>query len=255
VGPASLDPKACENIESWKKFFPDYEILEWNNSNIPLEIEYVNNAYKNKRWANVSNYVRLYALNKYGGIYFDTDVEVLKRFDFLNEDTKCFLGIESHDHKKIFLNNAILGAERGFFFLKQCIDQLIVDFNGLENGNLSSPILTTKEMSKLGKLKSIGGKIKGIDIFPKEYFYPLSWDKDSSSVDLSSSYAIHYGELSWFENLEIPFLNIENIKDEKKRHLITRYHLYNVYVGNISLKQFLVIFKNFLRYKIGLALY
>ena len=74
--------KAC--MESWKKYLPDYEVKLWNESNFNLTVcKYVQEAYAAKKYAFVSDFCRIYALYEYGGIYFDTDVEVLKSFDIL----------------------------------------------------------------------------------------------------------------------------------------------------------------------------
>ena len=83
-------------IESWKKYLPDYEIMEWNESNFNIKKanQYVREAYDNKKWAFVTDYVRLIALYENGGIYFDTDVEVFKSFDSLLSE-KAFFGFES----------------------------------------------------------------------------------------------------------------------------------------------------------------
>ena len=70
-----------ECIKSWKRYFPDYEIIEWNEGNFDIhQCDYVEQAYKQKKWAYVSDYARMKILDLYGGIYFDTDVEVIKRF-------------------------------------------------------------------------------------------------------------------------------------------------------------------------------
>ena len=66
-------------IESWKKYLPDYEIIEWNESNFDIHVcKYVEQAYERKKWAFVSDYCRIWALNAQGGVYFDTDVEVVR---------------------------------------------------------------------------------------------------------------------------------------------------------------------------------
>ncbi|RGX78343.1 hypothetical protein DXA68_12330 [Bacteroides stercorirosoris] len=83
-GGKPLPPKAKKYIESWKKFCPDYEIKEWNESNFDVHCcRYVEEAYNAKKWAFVSDYARFLALYNEGGIYFDTDIEVLKPFDNL----------------------------------------------------------------------------------------------------------------------------------------------------------------------------
>ncbi|EKT54174.1 glycosyltransferase family 32 protein [Providencia burhodogranariea] len=69
-------------IATWKKYLPDYEIMEWGNECLKIiDNAYAHEAYENKKWAFVSDYIRLYALYKHGGIYLDTDVEVTKNFD------------------------------------------------------------------------------------------------------------------------------------------------------------------------------
>ena len=75
-----LPEMALKCIESWKKFLPDYEIKEWNEKNFDLNIcEYVKEAYQAKKWAFVSDYARFWILYHEGGVYFDTDVEVIKQ--------------------------------------------------------------------------------------------------------------------------------------------------------------------------------
>ena len=76
--------KVIEYIETWKKFCPDYEIKEWNEDNFDVNMmPYTREAYKMKRFAFVSDVCRMYALAKFGGIYFDTDIEVKRSFDKL----------------------------------------------------------------------------------------------------------------------------------------------------------------------------
>ena len=73
---------AVKCINSWKKYFPDYEIIEWNESNFDLfSCDYCREAYDAKKWAFVSDYARFKILYEHGGVYFDTDVEVIKSMD------------------------------------------------------------------------------------------------------------------------------------------------------------------------------
>lgn len=89
-----LPEKAKECIESWKKYFPDYEIKEWNESNFDvMSIPYTQEAYRLKKYAFVSDYARLWVLYNYGGIYFDTDVEVIASFDDIIAQGS-FMGLE-----------------------------------------------------------------------------------------------------------------------------------------------------------------
>ena len=81
-GRNSLPPLAVKCLESWKRFFPDYEIKEWNEDNFDVNIiSYTAEAYRVKKYAFVSDYARFWILYHYGGLYFDTDVEVIKNMD------------------------------------------------------------------------------------------------------------------------------------------------------------------------------
>ena len=80
-GGGKLDELSQRCLESWKEKLPDYEIKEWNESNFDIKInKFVNEAYEKKYWAFVSDYARLWVVYNYGGIYLDTDVEVLNHF-------------------------------------------------------------------------------------------------------------------------------------------------------------------------------
>ena len=91
-GGKPLPRKVKQCIKTWKKFLPDYEIIEWNEQNFNIKsCTFVEQAYENKKWAFVSDYARIYALYKEGGIYFDTDVKVLKDINNII-DKEMFLG-------------------------------------------------------------------------------------------------------------------------------------------------------------------
>ena len=108
-GGKPLPKLAKKCIKSWKKFLPDYEIIECNENNFDLNCcDYVREAYDNKKYAFVTDYVRLYMLYKEGGIYMDTDVEVLKNLDcFLNE--KAFSGFENEK----YVPTGLMASEKG----------------------------------------------------------------------------------------------------------------------------------------------
>ena len=91
VGGNELPDEFKENIESWRKYNPDYEIIRWDESKLNVEdCEYVKQAYKKKEWAFVSNYLRLKVIYENGGIYLDTDVEAVANFDVLLNDKAFF---------------------------------------------------------------------------------------------------------------------------------------------------------------------
>ena len=81
-----LSPLAKKCMKSWKRYFPDYEIKEWNEGNFDLSYcDYVREAYEAKKWAFVSDYARLKIVYEQGGIYMDVDVELIKPLDELTE--------------------------------------------------------------------------------------------------------------------------------------------------------------------------
>ena len=111
-------PKSAEKcIKSWKKYCPDYEIIEWNESNFDINSnQYVREAYENKKYAFVTDYVRLYAMYNYGGIYMDTDVEVLKPLDcFL--DNHAFSGFESSG----YIPTGLMASEKEFPLFRELL--------------------------------------------------------------------------------------------------------------------------------------
>ena len=89
-------PKLAQKcIASWKKYCPDYEIIEWNENNFDVNMNgYTKWCYENKKYAFLSDYVRLLAVYKNGGLYFDTDVELIRNTDFLLND-QAFFGFET----------------------------------------------------------------------------------------------------------------------------------------------------------------
>ena len=133
--------KKC--IASWQKYLPEYEIREWNNADIlNCNNQYVQEAYKAKKWAFISDYFRLYALYNYGGIYFDTDNEVFKSFDeFLHLD--FFSGYENFNGL-ISPFTAVVGAKKGNSIIKDLLDE----YNDLHfikpNGEYDLCTITTR---------------------------------------------------------------------------------------------------------------
>lgn len=117
-------PSLVKNcIKTWKKRLPDYEIKLWDAASFNFDsVQYVKEALANKKYAFVSDYLRLYALYHHGGIYLDSDVMVFKRFDELHK-LKFFTGVEyrSGEEEKYWLEAAIVGAEPGNEVIRECM--------------------------------------------------------------------------------------------------------------------------------------
>lgn len=144
-----------ECIDSWKITLPDFKIKKWDTTNFNIEkIQYVKEAYNNKKWAFAADYIRLYALYNEGGIYFDSDVFVLKRFDeFLNN--RFFSAIECYPNinSDMQIQAAILGSEKNHPFLADCMEYYHnTNFINKDNSfnEFISPLLLAEKAEKYG---------------------------------------------------------------------------------------------------------
>lgn len=180
---------AC--INSWRRLLPDYEIIEWNENNLPIQKIAESNLFfrscmKKKLWAFMSDYLRLYVLQNEGGIYLDTDVEVLKRFDDLLNN-QMFLGKESGN----YIGTGIIGAERNH----PIIDNLLkfYDEEIWRVNYFSNPIIFSEVLNRRLELQSM------YTVFPQDYFSPLNY-KDNKIISLvgnENTYCIHWYSGNW----------------------------------------------------------
>ena len=112
-------------IARWKDLLPDYEFMLWNMNRLNNEVDvaFVNEAISCRKWAFAADYIRLYAINKYGGVWFDTDVELFKSIDSLL-DCDCFIGKESwpDDNNEVYLTSHFMGATKGHPFIRECLE-------------------------------------------------------------------------------------------------------------------------------------
>lgn len=186
-------------IDSWKKIMPDYEIMLWDSNKFDSGIcTYTKEAYQEKKWTYVSDYVRLYALYNYGGIYLDSDIEVLKSFDDLL-NLKGFTGFEDEEHIAAW----IFGSEKGNPIFKE----LLHDYDNrrfiLENGEYDltpNPLPVTKCLLQNGldiKKSSMIQELKDITIFPMDYFCPFNPYRKSGDCFTKNTYCNHYFNGSW----------------------------------------------------------
>ena len=196
-------PKLVQKcIRSWKKYCPDYKIVEWNESNFDVNIiPYCREAYHAKKWAFVSDYARLFIIHKYGGIYMDTDVELIKPLDQLL-DLDCFLGFQ---HEKYVNNGLILGAVNGNSFVKknaEIYERLIFEPHIDSNHFVVCQEYTTNLLANMGLTIPDTGALQIVDnvtIFPSEYFCPYDHRTFKLSVT-ANTYAIHHFASSWWDS-------------------------------------------------------
>ena len=211
-GNKPLPKLAKKCIKSWRKYLPDYKIIEWNESNTNLEeCPFVRDAYKAKKWAFVADYVRTKKLYDIGGIYFDTDMEVTKDISKLLDNT-TFLGVE--DSGKIAVGVWYEKNPHSFItseLLK--VYQSFEKFNLEEINDNSIPNLITKIIEKCG-FSYYQSCIQYLDndivIYPRDYFYPYSFDHLNNFFS-NNTCMIHYYDASWIslkEKIELKLIKI-----------------------------------------------
>ena len=187
--------KKC--IASWKKFCPDFEIREWNEDNCDyLAMPFMAEAYAARKYAFVSDVMRLAVLEQYGGVYFDTDVEVLRDISLLLGD-EGFIGFENEQ----FVNSGQVMATVPH---QPVVQAMIEEYKKMHfanaDGSLNAvgcPHLNTDVMERFGLVRNGQEQIvAGIRVYPADYFNPL----DSVMGKLTkteNTYSIHWYSMSW----------------------------------------------------------
>ncbi|MEH6938356.1 glycosyltransferase [Bacillus sp. JJ664] len=184
-------------LNSWKQYLPDYEFIEWNEDNFDIEInQFVSEAYKAKKFAFVTDYVRVYALYKHGGIYLDTDTEVCSSFDSFLMD-EAFLGFE----EKNFIATSTIGAKSGNPLIGKMLetyeDKSFINPDGSYNMITNVSILSSL-LSQLGiRLNGQKQELPNIvTIYPQEVFSPYDYINCRNRTT-NQTVTIHHFDQSW----------------------------------------------------------
>lgn len=187
--------KKC--IDSWHKFLPDYEIKEWNEDNFDISSnQYVREAYESRKFAFVTDYVRLYAIYTEGGIYMDTDVEVLDNFDkFLHHH--AFSGFETDGT----VPTGMMAAEKGSIWAKDLLDDYndrkFINEDGSFDMRTNTEVITAYMISKgLIKNNTYQDFSDLCTMYPADYFCPK--DHRTGKIKCTkNSVCIHHFAGSW----------------------------------------------------------
>lgn len=211
-GGSPLGPNELSCIESWKKYLPGYEIKCWNESNFDINCcAYVREAFSAQKWAFVSDYARFKILYEYGGLYFDTDVELVKSIDDLLSKGP-FLGFETdygnmtssnmEDGLVMAVNPGLgMGCTPGLPIYRQVLDSYESSSFLLADGDFDRTTVvyrTTKILESFGLNKTKGmQEVAGISIYPSEYFNPKN--HLTGEVNFTdNTRSIHHFKMSWF---------------------------------------------------------
>lgn len=195
-GEKPLPPLVQKCIKSWEEKCPGYEIKEWNEKNFDVNCNrYVEEAYKAKKYAFVSDYVRLYALHSEGGVYMDTDIEVLKNIDdFLRNNV--FFGFETDNT----IMTGIIGSEKNNTSIKELLimyeTRKFIQKNGSYDLTTNVEVITNYCIEKGLKNNNKIQEFNKIRVFPKEYFSPKDYYTGKITIK-KQTYTIHHFDASW----------------------------------------------------------
>lgn len=247
-GRGEMPELALKCIESWKKYLPEYEIKEWNEDNFDLNLyPYAKEAYEARKYAFVTDIVRLYALYNEGGIYMDTDVEVLKPLDQFLHHT-AFSGFETQE----YVPTGIMASEKGGKWAKENLEYYegkhFLKSDGIYDMT-TNVILITNYMLKFGlkQNNTLQDFPDLITLYPKDFFCP----KTSATGDITitkNSYTIHHFLASWVSQYDLCSNDLYtklNFIPKGIRGLLARI------ASNIIINGFGLAFKDFVRLIIG----
>lgn len=223
-GRKPLDDKSLYCISTWKKYFPDYEIIQWNEKNFDISsCAFLQDAYKAEKWAFVSDIARLVVVYQYGGLYFDTDVEVIGSFDdVLKKSPNGFMGVET----TLCVNSGLgFAAPKGCNLLKSLIELYrgidFVTYKG-ELSEIACPVLTTRYLLEYGfKQDNSFQTVCGIDIYPSDYFSPIDY-YSGQMKKTQNTRSVHWYAASW--------LSPEAKAEQAKLQRLTRF--FGKYMGD-----------------------
>ena len=192
---------ALKCIESWRKFFPDYEIKEWNEDNFDVNIiPYTAQAYERRKYAFVSDYARFWILYHHGGLYFDTDVEVIRSMDDIVERGP-FMGIEVSEAARFGVNPGLgLGTTAGMELYRDVLEhyasERFVDDEGKITGGTvvshTTSVLIANGLQVCDEMQQVAG----VWIYPQDYFNPYRYTIDRLEVT-DRTRTIHWYGASW----------------------------------------------------------
>ncbi len=205
-------PLAQKCIESWKRFCPDYTLMEWNESNFDLTQvpQYVKDACREKRWAFVTDYVRLCALVEHGGIYMDTDVEVIRPLDAYLLHT-AFAGFESTQG----VQTGLLACEPGFplfaEFLRHYDTASLYREDGSVDTTTNVDVLTNLCRKRGLEMNDTLQTVEGLTVYPKAYFCPVDFDTKVLRKTRKTA-VIHWFSGSWHTEAELEQMEREKLQ-------------------------------------------
>jgi mannosyltransferase OCH1-like enzyme len=201
VGPKSIPEEDQRRVDYWRTVLPDWEFRFWNNDTVNYESRYLAQAYSVRAWNRVSDYTRMDALSRFGGVYLDTDIDLHRSLNPLL-DNAAFLGFQTGDElPQSMVNGAVFGAEPGHWLPATIRDIFNNTLDGRVNiGDYAGPGLITKVLRDNGLTRYSDEitKVRDVTVYPKRYFYPYSWlETYSPEVVTPDTIAVHRWSETW----------------------------------------------------------
>lgn len=209
-GDNPLPESAKKCIESWHKFLPDYEIKEWNENNYDVyKIPYIQEAYEARKFAFVSDFARFDILYQYGGIYFDTDVQVIKPMDdiiakgaFMGREAGSWMHAYGHSGGLAVAPGLALGVEAGHPLYKEFLDVYQTLHFRLAGGRLNTKTIcwhVTEILLKHGLTDNNDAieLVAGVWIYPADVFCPMDHTKGNYVKITDNTVSIHLYDATW----------------------------------------------------------
>lgn len=217
-GKSPIPKEIKEYLDSWRKYCPEYKIIKWDESNFDLnKCVYAKEAYEAKKWAFVSDYARVKILEEQGGVYLDTDVELIRSIDSIIEKGP-FINLEVTAGNKIGPGMSCIGAAPHMQLFNYLVNEyekrhfLLQDgtYDEMPIGDFVKEKLLQDGMVEKNKLQNIDGVI----LYPTEYFSPIDFTTGKKNLT-SNTLGIHHYAGSW--------LTPAQKRNQKISQLVTKY--------------------------------
>lgn len=217
-------PKLTELcINSWKRALSSYEIIEWNEDNLNLDelranCKFLDKCMELKLWAFVSDYLRLWILYNNGGIYLDTDVEIIKPYDDLL-DNECFFGYEDD----CYISTSVIGAQAHSPFIKKALEFYENEIWNVDF--INNPIIFKHIIDNSPELNNC------FTIYPTDFFSPYVPNQEyTDCIESKNTYSIHWYTQNWnMSRKGYIFIHTKHIKNPIKKLLVSSRKFFGFY--------------------------
>jgi hypothetical protein len=196
-------------LDTWRETNPDYEIVRWNEDNIDMKVPAIARAYARRRWATVADIVRLIAVERQGGIYLDTDIELRQPLDPLLQH-RCFFAFQYEHHPTDWVCNGVLGAEAGHPVMAsalQAVMRMRPAWFGLDRPTRYGPKLITRLLLERGlrHYSRNGVTVDGVFVCPTHWFFPYAYGETfREDLVTPETLGVHFWEGSWKKDVPAP---------------------------------------------------